>query len=102
LSVVILLGKGFFIIASGKAEVVREKSDGSKVVVNSFGPGDFFGEMALLDEGLRTASVNTLEDTRCLILTSWDFLAIVREDAEMAVDILQELARRFRMALDSL
>jgi len=95
-------GEGFFIITSGKAEAVRQKSDGSKVVVNSFGPGDFFGELALLDEGVRTASVSTLEDTKCLILTSWDFLAVLKDDAEMAVDILQELARRFRIALESM
>lgn len=95
-------GEGFFIIISGKAEAIREKADGSKVVVNSFATGDFFGELALLDEGLRTASVVTTEDSKCLILTSWDFLAVLREDAEMAIDILQELAKRFRLALESM
>ena len=95
-------GEGFFIVVSGKAEAVREKQDGTKVVVNTFGPGDYFGEMALLDEGIRTASVITQENTECLILTSWDFLAILKDDAEMAVDILQELAKRFRLALESM
>lgn len=95
-------GEGFFIIVSGKAEAVRERSDGVKVTVNVFGPTDFFGELALLDEGLRTASVTATEPTKCLILTRWDFLGTLKEDADMAVTILQELARRFRQALDVL
>lgn len=95
-------GVGFFIVVSGQAEAVREISDGTKVVVNTFGPKDFFGELALLDEGIRTASVITKEDTTCLALTSWDFTAKLKEDAEMAIVILQELARRFRVALDTL
>ena len=95
-------GEGFFVIVSGKAEAFRERSDGDKVPVNRFGPTDFFGELALLDDGLRTASVIASEPTQCLALTRWDFLAALRDDAEMSVLILQELAKRFRRALDSL
>ena len=96
-------GEGFFIIVSGKAEAYRERADGVKVEVNTFGPTDFFGELALLDDGLRTASVKAIESTRCLVLTRWDFLAALREaDVEMSIVILQELAKRFRRALDSL
>ena len=95
-------GEGFFIIMSGGAEAFRERADGEKVAVNKFGPTDFFGELALLDDGLRTASVVASEPTQCLALTRWDFLATLREDAEMSVIILQELAKRFRRALDSL
>ncbi len=94
-------GEGFFLIIEGGAEVVRERSDGNKLVVNKLGANDFFGELALLDEGLRTASVITTEPTRCLVLTRWDFLATLQEDCSMAVPILQEMARRFRMALDT-
>ena len=95
-------GEGFFIIVSGKAEAFRERSDGAKVNVNSFGPTDYFGELALLDDGLRTASVVTSEPTTCLVLTRWDFLGALREDVEMSILILQELAKRFRRALDAL
>jgi CRP/FNR family cyclic AMP-dependent transcriptional regulator len=95
-------GEGFFIIISGKAEAIRQRADGEKVLVNSFGPTDFFGELALLDDGMRTASVITKEDTHCLALTRWDFLGTLKEDADMSITILQELARRFRMALDVL
>lgn len=95
-------GEGFFIVVSGHAEAIRERADGSKTVVNTFGPTDFFGELALLDDGVRTASVVTTEPTRCLVLTRWDFLAALREDPEMAIAVLQELARRFRRALETL
>lgn len=95
-------GEGFFVIVSGKAEAVRARSDGERVVVNTFGPGSFFGEMALLDKGIRTATVTALEPTECLALRHEDFIGLLKEDAEMAVIVLQELAKRFRMALDRL
>jgi CRP-like cAMP-binding protein len=96
-------GEGFFVILSGKAKAVRQRSDGMEVLVNTFGPTDFFGELALLDDGLRTASVIATEPTRCLVLTRWDFLSALREsEVEMAIVILEELAKRFRRALDSL
>ena len=95
-------GEGFFIIVSGKAEAIRQRADGNKVVVNSFGPTDFFGEMALLDEGLRTASVVATEAVQCLALTRWDFRGVLKEDLDMAIVILEELAKRFRAALDVL
>ncbi len=95
-------GEGLFIVALGKAEAIRERRDGTQVTVNAFGPTDFFGELALLDDGPRTASVVTVEPTRCLVLSRWDFMAEVRQDAEMAVLILQELAKRFRLALEAM
>ena len=95
-------GEGFFIITSGQAEAIRERADGTKVVVNTFGPTDFFGELALLDDGLRTASVVTTETTQCLALTRWDFRGVLKEDVDMAIVILEELAKRFRLALDVL
>lgn len=95
-------GEGFFVIVAGKAEAVRARADGERLTVNTFGPTDFFGEMALLDDGLRTASVIATEPTACLVLARWDFLAVLREDADMAVTVLVELARRFRRALDAL
>lgn len=96
-------GEGFFIVVAGKAEAFRERSEGDKVAVNTFGPTDFFGELALLDDGPRTASVIASEPTECLALTRWDFLSALRKtDVEMSIILLQELAKRFRRALDSL
>jgi CRP/FNR family cyclic AMP-dependent transcriptional regulator len=95
-------GEGFFVVTSGRAEAVRRRADGENLVVNEFGPGDFFGELALLDDGPRTATITAGEDTTCLVLVRWDFLSLLKEDAEMAVEILLELARRFRATLDSM
>jgi CRP-like cAMP-binding protein len=95
-------GEGFFTITSGQADAIRERADGEKVVVNTFGPTDFFGELALLDDGLRTASVVATEATQCLVLTRWDFLGVLKKDVDMAIVILEELAKRFRLALDVL
>lgn len=94
-------GYGFFILVEGKAKAVRKLENGEEVVVNIFGPGDFFGEMALLDGGPRTASVIAEEPTRCLIMPRENFLGVLREDGEIAVAILEEVARRFRAALEA-
>jgi CRP-like cAMP-binding protein len=95
-------GEGFFIIATGKATAYRTRSDGTKTEVNSFKAMDFFGELALLDDGLRTASVITTEPVKCYVITRWDFLSLLKEDSEMAINILIEVARRFRSVLDSM
>jgi CRP-like cAMP-binding protein len=95
-------GIGMFLIVAGKAEAVRERADGSKATVNTFAAGDFFGELALLDDGVRTASVVTTEDSECLGLPRWDFQTLLKNDAEMTLSILLEVARRFRVMLDSM
>jgi CRP/FNR family cyclic AMP-dependent transcriptional regulator len=95
-------GEGFFVVVSGKAQIKRKKSDGVVVDLNVIQAGDFLGEMALLDDGLRTASAVVLEPTKCLLLTRWDFLALLKEDPDMAIAVLQEMAKRFRAVLDSM
>lgn len=95
-------GAGLFIVVSGRAEAIRVRTDGSKVVLNEFSPTDFFGELALLDDAPRTASVVCTEETECLVLSEWEFLGALREDAEMGIVILQELVKRFRRALQVL
>lgn len=95
-------GVGLFILEAGKANVLRQTADGSEAIVNTLGPGDFFGELALLDDGPRTASVVAIEPTRCLAITRWDFLPLLKDDADMAIVILQEIVRRFRRALEAL
>lgn len=94
-------GYGFFVVVSGAAEAILEDSDGSTEVVNTFGPTDFFGELALLDNGPRTASVVATETTECLILPRENFLGLLRRDGDMALEIAIELARRFRAALEA-
>ncbi len=95
-------GEGLFVLSEGSAEAVRIQPDGEKITVNAFGTNDFFGELALLDEGLRTASVIAKSDVTCLILTRWDFKGILNNEPEMAITMLEELAKRFRRALETL
>ena len=94
-------GAGMFTIISGSAEAILETADGAKIVVNTFGPANFFGEIAMLDDGPRTASVIAKEDTECLILTRPDFIAVMQNDAEMATEIAMALARRLRKAVSA-
>ena len=85
------VGTGFFMIASGGARVVR---DGGTIA--TLGPGDFFGELSVLDGRPRVAQVIADEPTVCLALASWDFEAVVREQPAVALGILRGLAGRLR------
>jgi CRP-like cAMP-binding protein len=95
-------GIGLFILVTGHAEAVRTDAEGSRVVLNAFGPTDFFGELALLDGGPHTASVVATEDTECLVLVYWEFIGKLRLDVDMVVTIMQEVVRRFHRALQIL
>jgi len=96
------LGIGLFVVESGKVEAIRENPDGSKHVVNTLGPTEFFGELSLLDEAPRTATVVAVEDTRCLVLTQLDFLSALREDSDIPIIMLKELSKRFRRLMETL
>ena len=95
-------GTGFYVVCSGEAEAIQVRADGVKVVLNPLRKGDFFGELALLSDSVRTASVVAVEPTKCFILTRWDFLGTLRNDVDMAVTILQELAERFTRVMSTL
>ena len=84
-------GVGFFIIVEGKAIV----SVGDRVV-RALGPGDYFGEMALLDGGQRSATVTADTELRCLGMTSWNFKSFVQENPPVAWALLRSLAGRLR------
>ncbi|TMB99049.1 MAG: cyclic nucleotide-binding domain-containing protein [Chloroflexi bacterium] len=87
---------GFFVISSGKVEVVRGADGGSPQVLNTLGPGDFFGEMALFEGFPRNATVRAVEDSECLAMTRWDFMAEMKNHPEIAVSMLPVLVRRLR------
>ncbi len=88
----------FYLILSGRVEVVKGADGASPKVLSSLGHGDFFGEMALLDGYMRSASVRALEDTECLVLSRWDFMAELRSSPYIAVQMLPVLSRRLRDA----
>ena len=84
---------GFFMIVAGSATVAR---DGE--VLGRLGPGEFFGELALLDRQPRMASVTADEPTTCLALPSWEFQRLLEAEPRIAVAVLKEAARRLRAA----
>ena len=95
-------GVGLFIIVSGKVKIVKELIRGEKLEIASHGPGDFVGEMAVLDNATRSASVIAVDDTECLVITAWDFKARMKAHPEIALELLPVLVRRFRESSEML
>ena len=86
-------GVGFFIIEDGTATV----SVGGETV-RTLGPGDHFGDIALIDSGPRSATIVAETDLRCRGMTAWEFRPLVQEHPEMAWTLLETLAARLRQA----
>ena len=86
-------GAGFFVIGDGKAKVYVHGEERA-----TLGPGDYFGEIALIDEGARTATLTAETDMTCYGMTFWEFRPIVESDARIAWKLLQALARKLRAA----
>jgi CRP/FNR family cyclic AMP-dependent transcriptional regulator len=84
---------GFFVIESGEAVVTVQGEERGRL-----GPGDYFGDIALIDEGARSATVQAESDLHCYGLTFWDFRPLVEMDARVAWPLLQAMAKRLRAA----
>lgn len=84
-------GVGFHLILSGKVKVVR----GEKTIA-TLGPGQFFGEMTLIDDQPRSATIVAETSTESLVLSSWDFKPMVKKNPEMAWNLLVHLTGRLR------
>jgi CRP/FNR family cyclic AMP-dependent transcriptional regulator len=84
---------GFFVIESGEAAVTVGGEQRARL-----GPGDYFGDIALIDMGSRTATVTAESDLHCYGLTFWDFRPLVESDARIAWPLLQAMAKRLREA----
>jgi CRP-like cAMP-binding protein len=88
---------GFFVVSSGKLEVERQGK-----TLASYGPGDFFGEMALFEGFPRSATVRAVEDSELLAMTRWDFTAELKNRPQIALGMLPVLVRRLREADEKL
>jgi CRP-like cAMP-binding protein len=86
-------GIGFFVILDGSAKVSVGGGD-----VRTLGPGDSFGEMAIIDGQVRSASITAGEGLRCAGMTQWHFRPFVRDHPDFAWAIMQALVRRVRDA----
>jgi CRP-like cAMP-binding protein len=86
----------FFIIYRGKIEITKQFEDGEQFVLAVHSDGDFFGEMALLDEGPRSATARAVEPTSVLEITRPDFETLLYKAPVVAYHIIRELSSRLR------
>jgi CRP/FNR family cyclic AMP-dependent transcriptional regulator len=86
-------GIGFFIIGEGEAAVSVGGEERA-----TLGQGDYFGEIALIDDGARTATITAKTPLKCYGITSWEFRPLVEQNAKLAWKMMQTLAARLRDA----
>jgi CRP/FNR family cyclic AMP-dependent transcriptional regulator len=84
-------GVGFFVIEEGQAAVTVAGEERRKL-----GPGDYFGEVALLNESARTATITAETDLRCYGLTSWEFRPLVETHGSIAWKLLQAMSKTYQ------
>ncbi|MCR4421775.1 MAG: cyclic nucleotide-binding domain-containing protein [Spirochaetales bacterium] len=89
-------GVGLFIIKKGKVKVSKTIASGKILDIAVHSDGEYFGELSMLDNKPRTATVTALEDTTTLIMTYWEFKALLESKPEIALYILPVLVERFR------
>lgn len=85
-----------YLVASGKLKVYMSEDEGKEVILNFIGPGDYFGELALLDSAPRMASVMATETTELVIIQRADFRDCLQRNPKMGDNLMAELARRVR------
>jgi CRP/FNR family cyclic AMP-dependent transcriptional regulator len=90
------IGTGFFVVVDGMVRVVR---DGQ--VLAHLGPGEFFGELSVLDRMPRNATVAAERPTTCLALASWDFEKVLLDQPALTLTILRGVATRLREVTES-
>ena len=89
------IGDCMYVIRSGQAEVIQSK-EGHEVILAVLGENDIFGEMALFQKEVRSATVRALTDVRALTVDKRIFLRRVHEDPSFVFDILQKMSQRIR------
>jgi CRP/FNR family cyclic AMP-dependent transcriptional regulator len=87
-----------YIILSGRVKVLIPDEEGHEVILSIMGPQEYFGEMGLLDDQVRSASVESLESCEMLRLTKAGFTSILKDNFELAMLIMRNLVRRLREA----
>jgi len=85
-----------FMIFSGKVKAFLSNEDGKEVILNIMGPGDYFGELALLDPAPRSASIMTLEPCKFSIINKHDFDQTLETHPDMSKTLIRELTRHVR------
>jgi CRP/FNR family transcriptional regulator, cyclic AMP receptor protein len=89
-------GSTCYIVRTGRTRAIREHPDGRSITLAHFGPGDIFGEMAMLDGERRSATVEATEDTEAIAILSADMHRLLREHADISVKLIAALGQRLR------
>ena len=92
------IGDSLYMIQSGRVKIFIGDEDGREIILKLLGPGHFFGEMAMIDQQPRSASVTTLESSTFLVLSHGAFEACVERAPRIANMVLRVLAQRVREA----
>ena len=87
-----------YIVLSGRLKVMMSDAEGKEVILSILGPGEFFGEMGLIDDAPRSASVVAIEPCELLCIAKRDFKKCLAENFEMAMAVMRGLVRRLREA----
>ena len=95
-------GTDFYIIQNGNVVLIYPDETGKETTLAVLGPGDFFGELSLLDGGPRTATSRALTDVQLLCLTREEFLDFIRAHPSSTIHMIQVLARRQRETIEQL
>ncbi|ACL70565.1 Crp/Fnr family transcriptional regulator [Halothermothrix orenii] len=88
----------FYIVVEGEIQIIKVSYDGKEKILEVMGPGDFFGEMAIIDSKGRSATARVIRDSSLLVVGNQEFLNLVREYPFIALKIIGELSRRLRQA----
>jgi CRP-like cAMP-binding protein len=91
-----LPGDYMYVIREGRAKVTKASEDGREKIMNFLEAGAFFGDMALLGDETRSASVKTLEECVLLALSRRDFIDLLRQSPDLSLAVIEELANRLR------
>jgi CRP/FNR family transcriptional regulator, cyclic AMP receptor protein len=87
-----------YIVLSGRLKVLMSDAEGKEVILSIIGPGEFFGEMGLIDDSPRSASVLAIEPCELLSISKRDFKKCMAENFDMAQAVMRGLVRRLREA----
>jgi CRP/FNR family transcriptional regulator, cyclic AMP receptor protein len=84
-----------FVLLSGRVKVAHTTPEGREIILNFCGPGEMIGEMAVIDEGTRSVTIEALEPVEALAISAGRFRAVLESHPRIAVAILSSISRRF-------
>lgn len=91
-------GDVMYVIREGRVLIKRDHAGGRTIALTEMGPGDLFGELAIFDEEVRSATAECIEPTKVVALTSGDVQRVLARNSEIAFKLIKQLSKRIRAA----